>query len=216
MSQEEFKSNGYVGGSYETKDGSSVRDAITYMIDYFVMDEAHKDLIDSLMANTTTVLASKLYAPDMIPPPFHASRTEGLGKLLLDMVEHFGRYKIKPNFHYYLTVHPQLTINKELVLRFQLLEVALDADVVSDKNMVTAYHMMFENVDDMVQTLFKRDYEAMLEHITKAEGKAKADMKRMLNSSDFKTSLGAVSTQQDLFYTFTFYARPNEQSNPSN
>mgnify|MGYP003535469553 FL=1 len=193
-----------IGLRRELPNGQIVIDTEMYVINYHELSEVNKTLFDTIFKNAAVLLASKIIAPDMIPDAFSLNRDEDMGSLVRSLVESFGKYKMKPEFNYYVTVHPKLTEQFTIVFHFCLVEVDPTANVVTDDDIRSNTYIVFEDVKDILQTDFKQQFEAAIANIEETFGKEQGALIRMVNSTDYVTSLAAMIASRDLFYTLSF------------
>jgi hypothetical protein len=185
---------------YELPSGETVQNNLTNVFDYHAGSENSRSLYDLIFDNSCLLLASKIYAPTMNPETSVMLRQDGsMGSLLCIMVEQFGKYRLKDELNYFITIHPQMTVDGMPVFKLQLIELTPETIEVTEENKRSTIHIGFESVDDIIQTHFKKHYNAVLKDIEAGFGKHRADTTKMLNSSDYKTSLKAFTCNQDLF-----------------
>lgn len=187
--------------AYQTPNGESVVDRLAVIYDYPDMTPRRQALFDVIIKNSATLVASKLPAPNMFPPPERVPRDQPLIQELLEIFDETTAYIAAEDKDFFVSIHPSMNpAQDEFIYIIHLIELK-NNDQVSSEDIVATTYIVLRGVGAKLQEQFMREYASMLQLIEDNFGKSRADMIKMTTSNKYVNSLAALVTSGELFFS---------------
>lgn len=177
-----------------------IYEAYVNWVDYDKLSETEKDFVDKLAFGAASALS--FYLTDFMDPQtvtmVDASTDPSLCKDIQTFLQYaFGNALARgfeKGMDFFLLVHPKVSVHKEPIFKLAIFTM--------EKQPIISCYCTIEGLIDQLNIHFQRELEKAFEFLEENLGKTHADMKRMVTSKDYISSLHASSTLQDIRFGF--------------